>query len=327
MSINGKLNFSVENRIKLLSTITSTYNLWEDNIPLDELDDSWNNYKINNSFLSKRERISNLKNYIKNLIDYIKKNTEVKNSIDEDNKNKHYSNFYIEANVYLEKFILKLQKELDSLQKTKAQEVKSVEYKLVEIAEDNLILKNNSFIKQGLIELIEKDNIIKLNFTKLNFTEIISIMYFIFKMDCLKINNGIKHLDKTGKLKNPHFNTEKSLNKFILDHCASNGNDFKKGTVYELIKRIKDDYQILNPEQNKEENIVNLKNNIKTENQITKLKNNSNFTYKIQFGIEKKFKQLLSDKKYYFESELSQYLESNNLIELLNLINKQFNIV
>lgn len=304
--LGSQKRYGVYSRLDILSRETRTYDLWKKHIKLNDLEQSWITYKINNSSKSKHEKIKEIKYFIISINNYIKNNSTIN-----ENETPYYS-YYAEVNRYLSFIVDKLNLELEDFEgKNIIIENNLSDYEVVDIDENNLFIQNND------ITILTKDNITYINFINLNFTQVVFIMYFIYFMEPLKYDNKTSHISKSSGAKNPHFNNIKLLNQFIKKHCLSEGEEFNNSSFNKFVERVRNDYTLLNPiENNKIRSYIN-------EQPL----NNNPYNDNIRFTNEKRFKVFIGNTKYHYPSELSFYLKSDNLIELLKLMNKTFKIV
>ncbi len=305
--LGSQKQYGVYSRLDILSRETSANDLWYKNIKLKDIEQSWISYKINNSSKIKREQIKEYKYFIKRINEYIENNTK-KTEVDTP-----YYSYYTEVNRHLSFFVNKLQLDLEDLEEEKIIfENNLSDYEVVENDDDNIFIKNNE------IKILIKNDTTYIDFINLNFTDVLFIMYYIFIMEPLKYNNQTSRIVKSSGAKNPLFNNIRSLNKFIQKHCLSNSEEFNEGSYYKLMPRIKEKYRELNPKKDTKTGYI----------EKTKINNDQiNSTNKIIFTTERQFKEFISETKYNFDSKYSIYLQLDNFIELLKLINKTFKIV
>lgn len=302
MRLNSKLTdvINKENRLINISQMLPSYNLWIDNISLHNLENSRYQFKINNSFLSKRDRITKYKKYIKLINQYIENHKQIPET-------NNYYGLYLEANQHLNYILSILQKDIDILLDTPTKtSTLSEDFKEIEIPEDKSLLLNNYFIQTEQIILVEKDKKTYMNFTNLSFTDLVFIMYFIYEMECLKNNNEKNHIENSKSAKTYHFNSEKELRKFIHNYCLASNEEFNYKSMLEFWKRIKASY-------------TEIKNN--------KDKSGYKYTNIIRYGTDRQFRSLNGGNKYYFKDNFNNYLQTDNLIKLLKLINYIYKIV
>jgi hypothetical protein len=305
-NLNKKLQSGTDYRFEILSSSTRSYDLWYKNINLKDIELSWISYLNDESHLIKRDKIILYKRYIKKLNEYILKNTQM-TVVDTP-----YYSYYIEVNQYLTKFVNNLKIKLDKLEgKSNSNNNDKSDYEEIEIDDNNL------FIKKEKIIISTKDEVIYIDFKQLSYTKIIKILYFIYKIKALKSQSHTNRITKNTNPKNPYFDDITLLNKFISKHCLNNGRNFNEKSIGKFLERSIEKYDEINPvDDNSKKTYLNEQpSNINT------------YVYDISFTLERQFKENIGIKKYYFDPKLSYYLKSENLIELLKLMNKTFNIV
>lgn len=304
--LGSQKQYGVYSRLDILSRETRAYDLWYKNIKLKDIEQSWISYLNDESHLIIRNKIMLYKRYIKKLNEYILQNTQT-TEVDTP-----YYSYYIEVNQYLTKFVNNLKIKLDNLEgNSNSNNNDKSDYEEIEIDDNNL------FIKKEKIIISKKDEVRYIDFKQLSYTKIVKILYFIYKIEALKSHSHSNRLTKNTNPKNPYFDDIKLLSEFVFLHCLNNGRTFNYKSIGKLLERSKEKYDEINPFED------NTKKSYRNEQQS----NINPYVYDISFTLERQFKENTGNKKYHFDPKLSYYLKSENLIELLKLMNKTFNIV